>query len=117
MHIETDNLDGVSIHTGFPNPGADAQLRGLNLNQVLVQNSASTFLMRVAGQDWQYLGIFRDDLVIIDRALSPRSQDIIIWHHEGDFFISERRRMRQDGVFWGVVTATIHQFRQIGVAR
>jgi DNA polymerase V len=108
----TDSLDGVSVHTGFPNPGADARLHGLDINRLLVQNSTSTFLMRISGTNWQHLGIFHGDITVIDRSLHARINDLVVWHCGGDFAISERNRMRPDAVMWGVVTATIHQFRK-----
>lgn len=112
MQNDTDQTYGVSIHTGFPNPGADARLRGLDINQLLIQNSASTFLMSISGGDWQHLGIFSDDVVVIDRSLYPQTNDLVVWHCGGDFEISELNRMRKDATMWGVATAVIHQFRK-----
>jgi DNA polymerase V len=112
---ETDinNTPGVSVHTGFPNPATDAARRnGLNLSQLLIQNSASTFMMRIAGGNWQYLGIFNDDIILIDRSLGPRHNDLVVWWNDGDFAISEFARMQPGATVWGVVTATIHEFRK-----
>lgn len=106
-----DHGQGVSVHTGFPNPGIDASLHSLDFNQLLIANSSSTFLMRISGSEWQHLGIFPKDIVVIDRALQPHVSDLAVWWHDGDFAISERARMRPEAEVWGVVTATIHQFR------
>lgn len=104
------HTDGVSIHTGFPNPGTDTRLKSLDLNNLLVHNSASTFIMRIAGHEWQASGLFDGDIAIIDRALLALPNDIVIWWKDGDFAISSCQRMRPDATIWGVVTATVHQF-------
>lgn len=110
---EPSTAPGVSVHGGFPNPATDAARQaGLNLNQLLIQNSASTFMMRIAGNHWQHFGIFNDDLAIIDRALSPRPTDLVAWWLDGDFAISEFARMRPEATVWGVVTAIIHELRK-----
>src|SRR4030095_17150265 len=83
-----ENPSGVSVHTGFPNPATDASLQGIDLNKLLIQNGASTFLMRVSGNDWQAVGIWDGDLAIIDRALGPKKTDLIIWIHRDEFAIS-----------------------------
>src|SRR6266702_3138234 len=86
----------VSVHTGFPNPATDnARYGNLYLNKLLIQNNASTFLMRIAGNDWQHFGILNDDIAIIDRSLRPQPNDLVIWWYDGDFAISELVRMRR----------------------
>jgi SOS-response transcriptional repressor LexA len=106
--------EGVSIHTGFPNPAADRSLGSLDLHQLLVARPASTFLFRVAGNQWQDTGIFDGDIAVIDRALDAHSSDIIAWWNEtaGEFALSARMHMPVEAALWGVVTAVIHQFRK-----
>jgi DNA polymerase V len=103
--------DGVSIHGGFPNPATDASLQGIDLNKFLIANSAATYLMRVAGNDWRSSGIFDGDVIIIDRAVSARTNDLVIWWHTGSFAISPRHSLPEGAEVWGVVTSTIHQYR------
>lgn len=106
-----ENPKGVSVHGGFPNPAADASLQGIDLNKVLISNSISTYLMRIEGNNWQSIGIFAGDLVIIDRALDARRADLVIWILHDDFAISPRHALPQDAMVWGVVTSVIHQYR------
>lgn len=104
------NPDGVSVHDGFPNPATDAALQGIDLNRLLVNHTASTFFMRIAGNAWARQGIFNNDLVIIDRAVGARPRDPIVWIHGADFMISPRHALPTDAVVWGTVTTVIHQF-------
>lgn len=115
---EEQSKDGVSIHTGFPNPAADTALRGLDLNQLLIAHSASTYFFRIEGNQWQDSGIFDGDIAIIDRALDARATDLVVWWSadQSTFAISTRKTVPLDAVIWGVVTATIHQFRKTGLA-
>jgi len=110
--------DGVSIHTGFPNPAADTSLRSLDLNQLLVRHGASTYMFRVRGSEWESSGVFDDDIAIIDRALNPSANDVVIWWNKdtSEFSISTYKRMPKDAHVWGVITATIHQFKKLIVA-
>jgi DNA polymerase V len=102
---------GVSIHAGFPNPAADRRLKGLDLNQFLIAQPTSTFMFRVRGDQGIARGIFDGDVAIVDRALAPRSSDLVLWHDGQRFVLSAQTRLTPDSVLWGVVTATIHQHR------
>jgi hypothetical protein len=107
---ETNN-PGVSVHGGFPNPGTDASLQGLDLNRLLVNNGTSTFMMRIKGNQWEAQGIFAGDIALVDRALTPSKNDLVIWWHEDEFAVSAMNRTPKQSVAWGVVTAVIHQFK------
>jgi DNA polymerase V len=106
-----ENPEGVSVHGGFPNPAIDASLQGIDLNKFLIQNSAATYLMRVAGNEWQRVGIFDSDVIIIDRAITPRQNDLVVWWYDGSFAISPRHALPEGAEVWGVVTSAIHQYR------
>jgi hypothetical protein len=105
---------GVSVHAGFPNPAADSSLRNLDLNQLLVAHSASTYFFRVRGSEWESVGVFDGDIAIIDRALDPRKTDTVLWwdEHTEMFAISTLPKVPDNAHTWGVITATIHQFRK-----
>ncbi|HTE21621.1 MAG TPA: S24 family peptidase [Candidatus Limnocylindria bacterium] len=107
-----ENPQGVSVHGGFPNPATDASLQGIDLNKLLVQNSVSTYLMRIAGNEWQALGIFAGDIIIVDRALGAHKTDLVIWVQGSDLAISTRHTVPKDAQVWGVVTSVIHQYRR-----
>ena len=106
--------DGVSVHTGFPNPAIDQRLQALDFNQLLIENTVSTYMFRVRGNEWEGAGVFDGDIAVVDRALNARKNDVVIWWKEGggEFAISHLHAMPQNASMWGVVTATIHQFRK-----
>ncbi|HEX8349337.1 MAG TPA: S24 family peptidase, partial [Hymenobacter sp.] len=84
---------GATAHTGFPNPGIEAGAPELDFNRLLIQHSASTFVMRIAGDSWQALGIFDNDIAVIDRALNANANDLTVWWQGGEFSISPRWRL------------------------
>lgn len=102
---------GVSVHTGFPNPGADKRLRGLDLNQLLIQHPSSTFMFRVRGDEGTTQGIFNGDIAVVDRIAGQRPTDLVLWHDGTQFKLSRPSRIAEDATTWGVVTAVIHQYR------
>ena len=114
---ERTQPEGVSIHTGFPNPAADTSLRSLDLNQLLIVHSTSTYFFRVRGSEWESAGVFDGDLAIVDRALDVRKTDTVIWWNKDSdqFSISLCSRVPHDVIVWGVITSTIHQHRKVNL--
>lgn len=108
MYSQPDN---VQVHDGFPNAATDSSLQSLDLNSLLINNPASTFLMRVSGNDWQRYGIFNGDIAVVDRAPAVRGGDIVVWHHSGELAVSYRAEAPANALTWGIVTAIIHQYR------
>lgn len=106
-----NSQDGVSIHTGFPNPAVDQRLQPLDFNKLLIENSVSTYMFRVRGNDWERAGVFDGDIAVVDRALNAKSNDVVVWWRDDEFAISRRGDMPSGAAMWGVITATIHQFR------
>lgn len=110
MNYSLENK-GVSTHDGFPNPATDTSLQSLDLNSLLIKHSASTYLMRISGNDWRALGILAGDIAIVDRALDARANDIVIWHQGEQLIMSYRSKVASEAAIWGVVTSIIHQYR------
>lgn len=106
--------DGVSVHSGFPNPAAEQRQSdrlALDLNQLLIRHSATTYLFRIAGHAQANEGIYDGDVAVVDRALNPRDGDLVVaWLPSGST-IGRKRRLPADAPVWGVVTAVIHQYR------
>ncbi|MBN2618602.1 MAG: translesion error-prone DNA polymerase V autoproteolytic subunit [Spirochaetales bacterium] len=118
-----------TITAGFPSPATDYIESELDFNKFLVQNKAATFAARAQGDSMINAGIFPGDIIIIDRSITPKSNDIIIASLDKEFTV---KRLIKNGnriflhpenssyedieVFidsdfqvWGVVTFTIHK--------
>lgn len=109
-----EQQDGVSVHSGFPNPAIDARLGGLDFNKLLITHSASTYMFRVRGNEWEGTGVFDGDIAVVDRALDPQKNDVVLWWHEAasEFAITSYGAMPKEASLWGIITATVHQFRK-----
>lgn len=115
MTKDADQSDtGISVHTGFPNPATDQRLHTLDFNKLLIQHSASTYMFRVRGHEWDGAGIFDGDIAVVDRALDPRKTDVVLWWDEpkAEFAISKFTDMPKSATLWGIITATVHQLRK-----
>lgn len=69
--------------------------------------------MRITGSDWHDLGIFENDIAIVDRALEPRNSDLVIWWDDAEFRISKLPDVPKDTTVWGVVASIIHRYRNL----
>lgn len=107
---------GVSEHAGFPNPATDRSIQALDFNRLLIRHSAATYLMRIEGDDWQPLGILDGDIVIVDRALDCRTNDLAVWWQGENFVIGQAAHVPEDTETWGLVTTVIHRYRRWNVS-
>ena len=106
--------DGVSVHTGFPNPALSGRSRGaplaLDLNQLLVQRPASTYLFRISGHSWADQGVYDGDVAVVDRALAAQANDLVVSWQASGFTLCRRQRLANGDEALGVVTAIIHRY-------
>ncbi len=116
------------VTAGFPSPASDYIDKSLDLNEILIKNKASTFLVRALGDSMINAGIFSGDILIIDKSITPSSKNIVVAILNGEFtvkrFIQEKEKIilrpenlkypdieissEDDFKIWGVVTFVIH---------
>jgi len=115
--------------TGFGAAADDYMERGIDLNEQLIRNKPATYFFRMKGDAMQDVGIFDNDVLIVDRSLKLLTGKIIVAVLNGEllvrryhknfssaFLIPENNRYKtinlaefNDFMMWGVVTYTIHQ--------
>lgn len=110
--IAPQHLQGVTTHTGFPNPAIDTSLQGIDLNKELINHRVSTYFMRVASDRWTNLAIAKDSVLIIDKALRPLKNDLVVWHDGGQFDISPLHAMPSEAALFGVISSIVNQLRK-----
>ncbi|WP_461538409.1 LexA family protein [Spongorhabdus nitratireducens] len=116
---------------GFSSPAADYLEDSLSLDQLLIRHPAATFFARAQGKSMMGAGIHDGDLLLIDRALKPGHNDIVIalldgeliakrlvWRNDKPILMSEHPdyppihlTTEQQLDIWGVVTEVIHSLR------
>jgi DNA polymerase V len=87
-----------SVPAGFPSPAQDHVDEGIDLNRELIRHPASTFCARVSGDSMRDCGIDDGDLLIIDKALTPREGSIAVCFVDGEFTL-KRISIRHDGIW------------------
>ena len=75
------------ISAGFPSPAGDYVEDGLDLNAYLVRNKPSTFMFSVKGDSMVGASIESGDKVVVDRAQTPKHNDIVIAVVDGEYTI------------------------------
>ena len=119
----------ISASAGFPSPAENYVEEKLNLNSYLIKNKESSFFVRVSGDSMLNVGIFDNDILIVDRSLDPKRQSIVIVSIDGELVIKKlmkdqsknyylksensnypniKLNSNRDTVIWGVVTYVIH---------
>ena len=92
LDIETRTALSVPLMSstaacGFPSPADDYLDRPLDFNELLVQNPAATFAVRIAGESMTGAGLFPGDVAVVDRSLTPVNGSIVLALIDGEFTI------------------------------
>ena len=82
------------ISAGFPSPAADYAEEGLDLNDYLVRNKPATFMFTVRGDSMIGASIEDGDKVVVDRAITPRHDDIVVAVVDGEYTIKRLYKQR-----------------------
>ena len=116
------------VPAGFPSPADDYIEKELDFNTYLVKHPAATFFVRVSGDSMRDAGIYPGDILIVDRAIEPTNNSIVIARFEGELTVKriykkgrelilvpenseyEPIEIKDDMDFeiWGVVKHAIH---------
>jgi len=66
------------ISAGFPSQTEDLLLESISMEEWLIPNPSSTYLIKVVGESMLQAGILPGDYVLVDRSLTPRNNDIVV---------------------------------------
>lgn len=75
------------ISAGFSSPAEDYVEKILDLNELCIQHPAATFFLRATGDSMINVGIFPNDILIVDRSLTAKEGDIVIAALLGEFTV------------------------------
>ncbi|MBE8168699.1 MAG: translesion error-prone DNA polymerase V autoproteolytic subunit [Shewanella sp.] len=81
--------------TGFESPAAEYTQLSLSLDELLVDHPSATFIGQAKGDSMQGVGIFDDDILIVDRHITAQHLDVIVANLNGEFvckIIDKQRR-------------------------
>ena len=118
-----------SVSAGFPSPATDYLENKLDLNEYLVKHPAATFIVKASGLSMKDAGILSGDLLIVDRSITPKNDNIVIASLFGELTVKKLRKKgsalflvsanneypsieikeEMECFIWGVVTYVIHK--------
>jgi DNA polymerase V len=116
---------------GFPPPTDDYLDRPLDFNELLIENPAATFAVRIAGDSMTGVGLYPGDIAVVDRSKTATDESIVLALLAGEFTIKRYRRkgkriwlqaenpafknteLNEDSAFevWGVITKSIRMLQ------
>ncbi|WP_314326136.1 translesion error-prone DNA polymerase V autoproteolytic subunit [Paenarthrobacter ilicis] len=118
----------VAVAAGYPSPAQDYFDGRIDLNEHLVKDVTSTFIVRVTGQSMEWAGISDGDELVVNRALESKDGSVVVAVLDGELTI-KRLRITPTGVIlqadnprfpdievpalseltiWGVATRCLH---------
>ncbi|WP_133548178.1 LexA family protein [Salegentibacter sp. 24] len=120
-------LSTNGISAGFPSPADDHLEDIIDLNHQLIKNKEATFFGRAEGDSMIGAGIGNGDLLVIDKSLRPKNDNIAVCFLDGEFtvkrikiekdiiwLVAENEKYQpikvtseNDFVIWGIVTHCI----------
>ncbi|MBD3903333.1 peptidase S24 [Chryseobacterium sp. Ch-15] len=94
--------------TGFSSPATHYNEPRIDLNTILAPNAEATFYVRMVDDSAVKFGIEKNDVLIVDKSLTPKLNQLLMVNSEGNFQII---RMETDYSaeisLWGVITYII----------
>jgi DNA polymerase V len=70
---------------GFPSPADDYLDRPLDFNDLLIENPAATFAVRISGESMTGAGLFPGDIAVVNRARKVVNSNIVLALVDGEF--------------------------------
>ena len=80
------------IAAGFAAPVEEHAEEQITIENYLIKNRSSTFLLRVKGDSMINASISEGDLVVVDRSKQPKPGDIVVGILDGEFTLKRLKR-------------------------
>lgn len=92
--------------------GISSSIAGVDLNQLLVSHPVSTYFMQIAS-DISDLGLCAEDIVMVDRSLKPKKNDLVVVAETDDPELKVIRfdTKEKELELWGVVEHVIRKVK------
>ena len=123
----------------FESPALDFPEDSIDLLKLLIKDKETTFFARVTGDSMNGIGVFDGDILIVQKGLFPRENDIVVVFYQGEFYVKrykpkykenslrlEKIKLKSenpnysdmdinedtDFELWGVATWNLHKLRK-----
>ena len=123
------NLCIGSVPAGYPSLLTEQAKELVNINSYLIHNEIATYIFRVKSNAMIDAGIFDGDVLVVDRSIEPKHNDIVLATLNEEFIVKRLHKragviklvsensiyppivikVSDDFAVWGVVTNSIHK--------
>ena len=124
-----NNKSILTVAAGFPSPAENYIEEYLDIGKYLVNNIESTFFVRISGDSMINVGIYNNDIMVVDKSLTPKNQSIVVASLNGELVVKKFLKDKQgkcylksenenypkiildskmETTIWGVATYVIH---------
>ena len=131
LNLQDIKVAEPRVAAGFPSPADDFIEMEINLQDYIVKNKEATFCVKVEGTSMTKAGINSGDIMIVDRSLHPKHNDIVLAVIDGEFTV-KRIAVNENSLYlmpendnfspikitkamnfqvWGIITHIIHEAR------
>ena len=71
----------------FESPALDFPEDTIDLLKLLIKDKETTFFAKVTGDSLNGIGVFDGDILIVQKGLFPRENDIVVVFYQGEFYV------------------------------
>ena len=131
MRKDSSPLVAWHISCGFPSPAVGYREFELDIHELVIAHPEAALYIRISGDSMERAGIFKGDVLVVDRALDARENAMIVALVTGEFTVkrfitSDDTRLllpensrndplpitdEMDFRVWGVATFCIHKLQ------
>lgn len=88
------------VKAGFPSPADPYLDKVLDLNELCIKHPEATYFVRVSGDSMIDAGIYSGDILIVDRALEPFNNKIVVAAVDDEFTVKRLKRIHNRVFLW-----------------
>ena len=94
--LESDKNIAISVlpakvkaggYGSFESPALDFPEDTIDLLKLLIKDKETTFFAKVTGDSLIGIGIYDGDILIVQKGLFPRENDIVVVFYQGEFYV------------------------------
>jgi len=83
------------VEAGFPMPAEETNLDRVTLDEWLIGDRNSSFILKVKGESMRDAGIYEGDYVLVERTNTPKLGDIVIAEVDGSWTMKYLRKDKE----------------------
>jgi hypothetical protein len=87
-----------SVKAGFPSPWDEENAHNIDIDTYLISHPESTIMIKVSGDSMIEAGIHTGDIVIVDKGMNAKVDDIVVAEVDREFTLKYLKKDKQRGL-------------------